>query len=299
MILADLGAEVIKVEPVDGDRTRKLQGLRRRLLRLLQSQQEEPGARCRLARGPGGAGEAPAVGRRADRELRAGLDEQARAGARASGEDQSAAGLLRAERLPARAVRKAAGARRGRADDGRARLHDRPDRPAVARRHLGGRHRGRHVRRLRHGAGAEAARAHRQGRAGRERAVRIGGVPDGPASRHHRHERRAAAADARAGELVGDLRDLHHPTGSRCSSASPATASGSASASSSSQDELAADPQLATNNQRIEARPWLVPKVAETSSATARTSSRRSASKPTSPLRRSRGRRTCSTIRIF
>ena len=29
------------------------------------------------------------------------------------------------------------------------------------------------------------------------------------------------------------------------------------------QDELAADPKLATNNQRIEARPWLVPKVAE------------------------------------
>jgi len=30
------------------------------------------------------------------------------------------------------------------------------------------------------------------------------------------------------------------------------------------QSELAADPKLATNNQRIEARPWLVPKVAET-----------------------------------
>jgi crotonobetainyl-CoA:carnitine CoA-transferase CaiB-like acyl-CoA transferase len=29
------------------------------------------------------------------------------------------------------------------------------------------------------------------------------------------------------------------------------------------QHDLAADPKLATNNQRIEARPWLVPKVAE------------------------------------
>ena len=28
------------------------------------------------------------------------------------------------------------------------------------------------------------------------------------------------------------------------------------------QDDLANDPKLATNNQRIEARPWLVPKVA-------------------------------------
>ena len=41
------------------------------------------------------------------------------------------------------------------------------------------------------------------------------------------------------------------------------TASGSASARSSSSTALAADPKLATNNQRIEARPWLVPKVAE------------------------------------
>ena len=128
MILADLGAEVIKVEPVDGDRTRKLRGFGARLLRLLQSQQEEPGARRRFARGPQGAGEAAAVGRRADREFRAGLDGQARAGAGASREDQSAPRLLRAQGLPARALREAAGARRGRADDGRARLHDRPDR---------------------------------------------------------------------------------------------------------------------------------------------------------------------------
>ena len=56
----------------------------------------------------------------------------------------------------------------------------------------------------------KTARAHGQGRVGRKRAVRIGRVPDGPASGHHRHERRAAAAHARAGELVGDLRDLHH-----------------------------------------------------------------------------------------
>ena len=143
--------------------------LRRRLLRLLQPQQEEPRARCRLARRPQGAGQAAAVGRRDDRELRARFDGQARAGAGASRADQSAAGLLRAQGLPARAVREAAGARRGGADDGRAGLHDRPERAAAARRHLGGRHRGRHVRRLRHRAGAEAARPHRQGRAGRNR----------------------------------------------------------------------------------------------------------------------------------
>ncbi len=43
-----------------------------------------------------------------------------------------------------------------------------------------------------------------------ERAVRIGGLPDGPASRHHRDQRRCTATDAGARELVGGLRDLQH-----------------------------------------------------------------------------------------
>ena len=41
MILADLGAEVIKVEPPDGDSTRKLLGRGHRLLPDVQPQQEE------------------------------------------------------------------------------------------------------------------------------------------------------------------------------------------------------------------------------------------------------------------
>ena len=159
MILGDLGAEVIKVEPVDGDRTRKLKGFGggffgyfNRNKQSLALDADAPEGRAVLVKLLQSADVH-------DRELRAGLDEQARAGARASGEDQSAAGLLRAEGLPARALREAARARRGRADDGRARLHDRPIGPALARRHLGGRHPGRPVRRLRHGAGAAAARA--------------------------------------------------------------------------------------------------------------------------------------------
>ena len=45
MILADLGAEVIKVEPLAGDNTRRLLRLRRRLLPDVQPQQEEPRGR--------------------------------------------------------------------------------------------------------------------------------------------------------------------------------------------------------------------------------------------------------------
>ena len=63
MVLADLGAEVIKVEPIDGDRTRRLLGRGRRLLPDVQPQQEEhrdrPAAAPRARRSRAGSPRAP------------------------------------------------------------------------------------------------------------------------------------------------------------------------------------------------------------------------------------------------
>src|SRR5215813_12350085 len=99
MILADLGADVIKVEPVDGDRTRKLRGFGGGFFGYFNRNKKSLALDADAPEGR--AGEALAVGRRAGRELRPGLDAQARTWPRAPGEDQSALGLLLPEGLPA------------------------------------------------------------------------------------------------------------------------------------------------------------------------------------------------------
>ena len=50
MVLADLGAEVIKVEPIDGDNTRRLLGSGAGFFPHVQPQQEEHRARPEAAR---------------------------------------------------------------------------------------------------------------------------------------------------------------------------------------------------------------------------------------------------------
>ena len=150
LILADMGADVIKIEPVGGDSTRRLPGSgagyfpmynrnkrsicvdlkaddgRDLVLRLIEDadvviENFRPGTMDRLG-----------FGYEALRALHPRLIYCSEKG------------------FPERAVREPHRAGRSGADDGRPGLHDRPARPAAAGRHLGHRCAGRHVRCGRH-----------------------------------------------------------------------------------------------------------------------------------------------------
>ena len=123
---------------------------------------------------------------------------------------QSADHLRVDEGLPAGAVRSPDGARRSGADDGRARVHDRPGRPSAARGRVGQRRDGRHVRRVRHPRGDHRARPDRPRPVRPERAVREQRVPRRAAHDAVRGDRQARGADAEPPVGVGDLRRVRH-----------------------------------------------------------------------------------------
>ena len=167
MILADLGAEVIKIEPPGGDKTRNLPGLGIGFFRSFNRNKKSVVLDLHTPEG-----------KQAAVELIGTCDvmlENFRPGLMATlGLDYDAVGplpgarLRDAQGLPARPVRPASRARRSRADDGRVVLHDGTGRPAAARRHVGQRHHGRHVRcdrRARRCANANAPAAGRKYRA--------------------------------------------------------------------------------------------------------------------------------------
>src|SRR4030095_13613017 len=98
----------------------------RRLLSYVQSQQEEHRHRSASARGRRCRAQARCERRCRRRKLQAGYDGQVRTRLRGAVEGQPAADLCQSQGLSARSVRSSNGARRGRADDGRPRVHDRP-----------------------------------------------------------------------------------------------------------------------------------------------------------------------------
>jgi hypothetical protein len=168
MILADLGAEVIKVEPLAGDNTRRLLGSGAGFFGHVQPQQEEPGGRPRTraaARSCCAWWPGPTCSARTSRAA----PWTAWGWARRAAHAEPAPDLRLAQGLPARALRAPHRAGRSGADDGRPGLHDRARGPAAARRQQRQRHHGRHVRRHRR-AGRAAQRDH--GLHGRQRPAR-------------------------------------------------------------------------------------------------------------------------------
>ena len=78
MVLADLGAEVIKIEPVDGDRTRRLLGAGAGFFPMFNRNKKSIGIDLHSARGRGGGAAPVRHRRRGGRELQAGHHGQVR-----------------------------------------------------------------------------------------------------------------------------------------------------------------------------------------------------------------------------
>ena len=161
LVLADLGAEVIKVEPLAGDNTRRLEAagagffpVFNRNKKSLAVDLQKPEGRDLVLR----------LLKKADvltENFRPGALDKLGFSYDALSKEEPEAHLLLAEGLPQGPVRAPPRARRGDADDGRPRLHDRAARPPAARRLLGDRHHGRHLRRGRHPRRAARAREDR------------------------------------------------------------------------------------------------------------------------------------------
>ena len=161
LILADLGADVVKVEPPKGDRTRYFKGPAAGFFATYCRNKRSVAIDTRRGR-PDGRAAADREQRRPDRKFPPRPAEADRSRLRVGRALRATPHLLLAERLFAGPLRESPRARRGRADDGRACLHDRPAGPADARRRLGQRHHGWHVRRDRHsGRTAERQRTGR------------------------------------------------------------------------------------------------------------------------------------------
>ena len=209
MILADLGAEVIKIEPPGGDKTRKLPGLGIGFFRSFNRNKMSVVLDINTPEGLDNAVELIGQCDVLLENFRPGMMEKFGLDYATLSAKIPAPDLRVAQGLPAGTLREPARAGRGGPDDGRALLHDRTGRPAAARRHFGQRHHGRHVRRHRRAVGHPGEAAHRTRPGGAERPLRELRVPLQPAHAAVLDDGRAAAAHAVAGVRLERLRRVH------------------------------------------------------------------------------------------
>ena len=210
MILADLGAEVIKVEPPGGDKTRKLPGLGIGFFRTFNRNKKSVVLDIDTAAGPRHRARADRPVRRRAGELPPRPDGSARPRLRDAVEDVSRSLIYVSHKgfLPGPYENRLALDEVVQMMGGLSYMTG-PVGPAAARRHLGQRHHGRHVRRHRRAGRAARARAHRPRPGSAERAVRELRVPRRAAHAAVLDDRRAAAADALARLGLERLRRVH------------------------------------------------------------------------------------------
>ena len=160
MVLADLGAEVIKVEPVDGEGTRRLLGAGAGFFPMFNRNKKSIGIDLQAGRkAPRSRGSLAASADVVVENFKPGALDKFGLDYASLSQRNDAPDLRQPQGLPARPVRAPHRARRGRADDGRPRLHDRPPGRPAARRHQRQRHHGRAVRRHRRAGRADPAAA--------------------------------------------------------------------------------------------------------------------------------------------
>ena len=220
LVLADLGAEVIKVEPLDGDHTRKLVASGAGFFPTYNRNKKSFAVDLKSPQGREAVLKLIASADVVIENFRPGAMDKLGFGYEALRRLEARAHLLLAEGLPAGSLRASHRARRGGADDGRARLHDgRALRPA-ARRRVGQRRHGRHVRRDRDTRRASPAQQHRQGPVRAERAVREQRVSHGAAHDGRARDRQAGDRRCRTASARGRSTTTSRPaTASWCSSA--------------------------------------------------------------------------------
>ena len=262
MALGDLGAEVIKVEPLAGDSTRKLLGSGAGFYPLFNRNKKSIAVDLKSPKGREivlkliATADIVSENFKTETMQKLGLDyaifEQA----------GPAPDLRQPQGFFARPLRPPHRAGRGGADDGRPGLHDRAPRRPAARWLQRERHHGRHVWcDWCHGR-ADAAPANRQRPGGAKRAVREQHLPGGPAHDAVRRDRQGRRSPCPSKISPWGIYDVFSvKDDEQIFLAVVGDGQWKTFCEAFGYADLFADPRVTTNNDRVLARSWLIPEL--------------------------------------